>query len=241
MKMNFKKSSAIAISALSILASAPSALCTRKTTPSENHICRGENYEIRTRPVHFNIHDNSPIQRPIASRQPFSIPDALKPFGKAIKINHSDKSLFSSIEIFKDKEITEQSLGHLIEKTQFEAPSAETVEERGFSNQIYLKKIALPKVSYLGSFAFEYCDSLEEVVFTDKLTQIESNAFVGCNKDLKIIYNGERYTIPQLFSKIKPIIRVSIGKEPIFARYYGKDKMNTIYYRNGCTSIYNPW
>ncbi len=232
MKISFKKSTAMAISALSILVSAPSAFCSPRAVPSEVH-CTRESYDINFKPMN-NIRN---------------LPQSLKTAQKLLEtstlntcdevdddIYHSDRSLFST-EVLTNDEVTTKSLDHLVKKSHLEAPFATVVGDYGFTNQINVKKIVLPKVSYLGSYAFEYCDNLEEVVFTNKLTHIEPGAFARCNKNLKIVYEGKVYSITGLLSKIRPTVKVSISAPT----YHGNGNINPIYYRNSNTSKYNPW
>ena len=224
MKINFKKSAATAISALSILVSAPSAFCAPRTIPSGVH-CAGESYDINFKPTH-NIRT---IPASLKAAQKLLATSTLETCDKVDEIYHNDRSLFST-EVLTNDQVTTKSLDHLVLKSCLEAPFATAVGDCGFTNQINVKKIVLPKVSYLGSYAFEYCDNLEEVVFTKKLTHIEPGAFAGCRQDLKIIYEGRVYSITGLLSKIRPTVKVSISSN-----------VNPIYYRNSNTSQHNLW
>lgn len=222
MKINFKKSAATAISALSILVSAPSAFCVPRTIPSGTH-CTGKSYDIKFKPMR----NTRTIPASLEEAQKLLATSTLETYDKADEIYHRDNSLFST-EVLTNNQVTISSLDHLVLKSCIEAPFAKVVGDCGFTNQINVKKIVLPKVSHLGAYAFEYCDNLEEVVFTKELTHIDPGAFAGCRQDLKIIYEGKVYSIAELLSKIKPIIKVSISSN-----------VNPIYYRNLNTSKYN--
>lgn len=199
MKVNFKKSAIVAISALSILVSAPSVLCLPRTFPAESHIS-GESYDITLKPIYVV--------------KPTPTPHNVRKLPKSFKEAQLEESLNEELlytETINTDEIPTGFLDYLIHKTEFVAPFAKAVGHYEFIHQVKLKKIVLPEVCYLGSYAFKDCENLEEIVVSDKLTAIEPDAFAECNPNLQIICEGEKFSVSGFLSKVRPIVRVDIN------------------------------
>lgn len=212
MKNNFKKLTAIAISSLGILASAPSAFCAPKMKlPKLSSL---EKCDETTSPTQSDSELAFSGSTPSAFRA-LKITPELKDY-KVIdgSTNPYCKSAFTT-KVLTGEKITEQSVGGIINEKFLEAPFAKVVVDSSLSHQPNLEKIKFGKVDYLGSNAFKNCDKLKEIVFNDKLTLIEPGAFAGCRKDLKIIYKGKKYSVPELLSKIRPVVRVKICSKPL--------------------------
>ncbi len=192
MKSNFKKLTAITLSSLGILASAPSAFCAPKACPSSEK----KNHDITKAPK---------------------------------KRGGQTKS--SKTKVILNRIVSKESFGCKFTQKNLEAPYATYIYDDAFSNQPNLKKIYLPKAVHVGSRAFENCEKLETIVFTDKLTSLAPDAFLGCMKDLKIFYKGQEYSASDLMKVIKPYIKVEINYgsfQPLAFRDYGSDKINMI-------------
>ena len=187
MKNNFKKVTAIVLSSLGILASAPSAFCVPKTCPNSAK----KNHEIT----------NAPKKR-------ISRPKILK-------------------YVILNRIISKQNIDQKFTKKTLEIPNATFVDDYALANQPNIREIILPKAVSVGSRAFENCEKLERIVFTDQLTSIVCDAFVGCRKDLKIIFNEKEYSVEEFTKIVKPSVKVNIGPfQPLDFRYYGEDKIN---------------
>ena len=64
------------------------------------------------------------------------------------------------------------------------------VDHHAFADCSALRRIELPKVEYLGSYAFENCTSLEEVVIYNPNIRMQEAIFSGITGNVKIIYSG---------------------------------------------------
>ena len=193
MKNNFKKFTAITLSSLGMLTSTPSAFCAPKS----------------------NLTKLTPTEKAHETTAPTKCDSELK-------FSSSTPSAFHAIKIRKStcktalilgKKISPKSIGHLVNAKCLEAPLANIIKSLSFAYQTNLEKITFKNVDYLGSYAFINCDKLKEIVFTDRLRSIEANAFLGCKKDVKIIYRGNTYSVPEFLKKVKPLIRLDVWRE----------------------------
>ena len=168
MKSNFKKLTAITLSSLGILASAPSAFCAPKACPSSAK----KNNNITNAPKKHVQTDSS------------------------------------KTKVISNRIISKKLIGCKFTQKHLKAPNATFIYDGAFSDQPNLKKIYLPEAAHVGSRAFENCEKLETIVFTDKLTSLAPDAFLGCMKDLKIIYKGQEYSASDFMKVIKPYVKV---------------------------------
>ena len=192
MKSNFKKLTAITLSSLGILASAPSAFCAPKACPNSakknNNITNAPKKRVQTE----------------SSKTKVIIPNRI---------------------------ISKGYLGCKFTQNYLKAPYATFIYDGAFSDQPNLEKIYLPKAVHVGSRAFENCEKLEQIVFTDQLTSLAPDAFLGCRKDLKIIYKGQTYRPSNFMEVIKPYVKVEVNYgflQPLVFTDYGSDKINMI-------------
>ena len=192
MKSNFKKLTAITLSSLGILASAPSAFCAPKACPNSakknNNITNAPKKRVQTE----------------SSKTKVIIPNRI---------------------------ISKGYLGCKFTQNYLKAPYATFIYDGAFSDQPNLEKIYLPKAVHVGSRAFENCEKLEQIVFTDQLTSLAPDAFLGCRKDLKIIYKGQTYRPSDFMKVIKPYVKVEANYgflQPLVFTNYGSDRINMI-------------
>ena len=99
-------------------------------------------------------------------------------FGTKFKNEMTEPWIYKHQVIFVPKTIDEEF--------EFLAADAVTaIRDGAFAFNKTLKKITIPaSVSYIGDGAFEYCDSLEEVVFEENsnITTLNNNLFANCYK-----------------------------------------------------------
>lgn len=140
-----------------------------------------------------------------------------------------NESQTSHTKIIPNRIISKKYMDGEIFQKRVDAPDAVAVEDYAFANQSHIKKVKLPKAVHVGSRAFENCENLEKIVFTDQLTSIAPDAFLGCRLDLKIIYKGLEYSVGEFAQEVKPYVKVNIAfgpYQPLDFKYYGKDKIN---------------
>ena len=191
MKSNFKKLTAITLSSLGILASAPLAFCAPKACPN-------------------------------SAKKNNNITNAPK---KRVQTDSS------KTKVIPNRIISKGYLGCKFTQNYLKAPYATFIYDGAFSDQPNLEKIYLPKAVHVGSRAFENCEKLETIVFTDQLTSLAPDAFLGCRKDLKIIYKGQTYRPSNFMEVIKPYVKVEANYgflQPLVFTDYGSDRINMI-------------
>lgn len=191
MKSNFKKFTAITLSSLGILASAPSAFCAPKACPNSakknNNITNAPKKHVQTES--------------------------------------------SKTKVIPNRMISKEHIGCKFTQKYLKAPYATFIYDGAFSDQPNLEKIYLPKAIHVGSRAFENCEKLEQIVFTDQLTSIAPDAFLGCMNDLKIIYKGQAYSASKFMEVVKPYVKVEVNYgflQPLVFTDYGSDRINMI-------------
>ena len=188
MKNSFKKLTAITLSSLGILASAPSAFC----APKACHSSKEKNHDITKAPK-----------------------------------KRSGQTKSSKTEIISDRMLSKGSFKGKITQKTLKAPNATCIYDDTFSNQPNLEKIYLPEAYHVGSCAFENCKKLKTIVFTDKLKLLAFDAFLGCPDDLKIIYEGKKYSASDFMKVVKPYkVEIRQGSFQPFFTNYGPDKIN---------------
>lgn len=228
MKNSIKKITALALSSLGILASAPSSFCVPRTSPSD--LNPAEKSYRTTAPMKSSSNLVISDSTPSAFRVLKLVPGLKNYRVITPPSKHNIKPPFST-EVITSENITKKSLNYIVGANCLEAPFATVVQEYALSNQPNLQRINLPNVSYLGYGAFANCEKLKEVVLNNEILRIDSGAFVGCNKDLKIIFKGRQYPVTEIMKKIKPTVKVNRNSD--FAKSlikdYGKDKVNLIY------------
>ena len=138
----------------------------------------------------------------------------------------------SETKVIFDLVVSKEYLEGEITQKNLRAPIAAFIHSNAFSNQPNLEIIYLPEAVEVGSRAFENCEKLKTIVFTDKLKLLAPDAFLGCPNDLKIIYEGKKYSASDLMKVIEPLyISVIIrddSTQPLAFRDYGPDKINII-------------
>lgn len=202
-----KKLTAIALSSLGILASAPSALCgkVKVLLPKINSIDKGY---------------DAAAPAPNDSELTFPSPAFLGPLPRLSSNFHAEvteKNHVSSITnnylkpdfvITNDKSIgkLEYSWSALRLKGVIAAPLAQPkVGEKAFLNQVYITTIFLPLVNRIDEYAFEGCRNLDMLFLTSSIESVSPRAFAKCNPNLKIVYHGFIYTIPKFLSMFASI------------------------------------
>lgn len=105
-----------------------------------------------------------------------------------INVSEGDGNYSSQDGVFYNKDKS-TLLAYPVNKSakSFKAPSSVTeIGQSAFANANNLKKVELPNVKVINSYAFEGCEELSEVILSDKLTEIGSDAFYGCMKLKKL-------------------------------------------------------
>lgn len=202
-----KKLTAIALSSLGILASAPSALCgkVKVLLPKINSI--DKSYDA-TAPAPNN------------SKLTFSSPTFLGPlprlssnfYAKVTEKNHvssiTNNYLKPDFVITDDKSIDKLKYSRAVLRLKgiIAAPLARPkVSEKAFLNQVDMTTLFLPLVSRIDEYAFEGCRNLNMLFLASSIESVSPRAFAKCNPNLKIVYHGFIYTIPQFLSMFASI------------------------------------
>lgn len=204
----FKKFAAITLSSLGILVSAPSALCGPKVKvllPQINSIEKDYNATAPART------DNELKFSSLKSLGPLP-PLSLDSHAEVTKRNHvnpiTNNYLEPNFVIYDDKSIDKlkYSWAALRLKGIIAAPLARPkVSEKAFLNQVDMTTLFLPLVSRIDEYAFEGCRNLNMLFLTSNIESVSPRAFAKCNRNLKIVYHGFIYTVPQFLSMFASI------------------------------------
>ena len=200
MKNNLKKLTAIALSSLGILASAPSAFCAPKSklvthTPTE------KTYQ-ETAPIKRD--DKLDFPEPVLLKslkfnpqKNFVTPDTQKNDSIEQSFLLSDKYNICSLKY---------SWPEIKLSGTISAPFAKnTVEEKAFLNQVEMTSLSLPRVSKIDEYAFEGCENLNMLFLTSFIDSVSPRAFEGCNPSLKIVLSNYVYTVPEFLNMFASI------------------------------------
>ncbi len=86
------------------------------------------------------------------------------------------------------------------------------IEAEAFEGDLSIKKVILPAtVSEIGVSAFEYCETLREIVFSENLIKIAERAFMGTAVE-KLVFPDSLCALEgQAFSRCKNLREVTFG------------------------------
>lgn len=87
------------------------------------------------------------------------------------------------------------------------------LKEKQFWGAKFLKKVVLPPtVKRIGAHAFEFCEQLEEVVFSEGLEHIESYAFLGTGVKEIVLPESLKMMDACVFQSCKNLTRATVKK-----------------------------
>lgn len=165
MKISFKKSAAVVLSALSIILLAPSAFCgktpkAKKTAPKNPHVL-----------------------------------DALKDkFENGRYIARMIKGRTFALQELGDL-MPNRYLSVIIEGFVTAPHASGTVRTNAFYGQSRMILLSLPLIQRIEAYAFVGCTSLEYLTLSNNLKYVDPKAFDGCNSSLIICFNNVKFTI----------------------------------------------
>ena len=196
----FKKFTAIALSSLGILTSAPSAFCAPKGKLSDVT----KSYEV-----------TSPTKRDSKLKLPdleslWDLPPLSSISHSEINKKNSPKQNTPNINFYNqvlqlNDEYSIGKLAHSWSKIKLprivSAPFAgPKVEEKAFLNQVEMTRLYLPKVCRIDEYAFEGCRNLNVLFLTSSIESVSPRAFERCSPYLKIVWCDSVYTVPEFLS-----------------------------------------
>ena len=192
MKNNLKKLTAIALSSLGILASAPSAFCVPKSKLA-THTLAKKTYQ-GTAP--FKRDDKLDFPEPVFLK--------LNPQKNCVTSDtEEDDNIDQGFLLADNYNICslEYSWPEIKLSGAISAPFAKNkVEEKAFLNQVEMTSLHLPRVSRIDEYAFEGCENLKMLFLSSFIDSVSPRAFEECNPSLKIVLNNYIYTVPEFLN-----------------------------------------
>lgn len=225
MKNNFKKVTAIVLSSLGILASAPSAFCAPKNKIIK--LTPAEKIQEATEPSKCDSELAFPepkFSKPLQNLSGNFNPNIIKKNNVMLNTpNALGPNLF-----LKDSNYIQDRIR--LRGTVAAPLVGPIVNNQLFRSQTEITSLSLPKAVIIDDNAFEGCTNLNELFLGSFMEYVSPKAFEGCNPNLKIVWYNLVYTIPEFLSvfaskeETSPTYKYAVNTEEETSSFYNITK-----------------